>query len=338
MAQQMDVLIFGDGPAARLAAIALHGLGARIVRALPRPGLGPPPTARHSHVISDTVLPAATAIDATLAQDIWARAEPACLWRRLGGAGCTDHTAPRLSRAAIDSALQVGLGRLTLDRWRDVTITGCEGTRLMARSADGDGVFDLVIDATGAHRATLAMLAPFAPGIRWQDVGPPVLYQTFELAVPETASLMQWSGPEVDGPTRALYGDIDGHRMRITAAIGQEAGRIGSLDDIVRSFSPQVATLIPDGAKLVGKTSTVAPTYRRLRVPQEGMPNWIALGDARSQWPPRLGTGLSSIFRQCRILRETLAGGGGATEARDALDTWLDAAWGRQMTLPAHLR
>ncbi|TNF23173.1 MAG: hypothetical protein EP318_01095 [Rhodobacteraceae bacterium] len=338
MAQQMDVLIFGDGPAARLAAIALHGLGARSIRALPRPGLGPPPTARHSHVISDTVLRNATAIDASLAQDISERAEPACLWRKLGGTGSSDQIAPRLSRATIDRTLEAGLNRLALGRWRDATITGRDGARLMAESADGGGVFDLVIDATGAHRATLEVLGPLAPGLCLEDVGPPVLYQTFVLALPEAVPLMQWSGPVVDGRTRALYGDLDGHRMRITAAVGREAGRIGSLADIARAFDPQVAALVPYGARLVGKTSTVAPTYRRLRRPETGMPNWIALGDARSQWPPRLGTGLSSIFRQCRILRETLAGGGTPTEARDALDTWLDAEWDKQMTLPAHQR
>ncbi|WP_323764324.1 hypothetical protein [Marinovum sp.] len=334
----MDVLIFGDGPAARLAAIALAGLGLRVVRALPRPGLGPPPTTRHTHVVARTVLPSAAAIDAGLAQEITARIAPDCLWRQLTGDGCTEYTEPHISRAAIDSALAVCLARRPLEAWRDVTLTGRCGTRLSARSAAGAGVFDLVIDATGAHRATRAMLAPFAPAARLEDDGPVRLYQTYELALPAPQPLLHWSGPAVEGPTRALYGDFDGRRMRITAALGRGAPRIATLDDVARAVHPQVAALIPKGARLVRRTATIAPNYRRLRVPEAEMPNWIALGDARSQWPPRLGTGLSALFRQCRILQETLAGGGTPQEARTAIDTWLDTEWDKQMTLSAHLR
>ena len=333
MERVLDVLIFGDGPAARLAAIALSGLGLRVVRALPRPGLGPPPTARHSHILATTMGPAAAVLDRTLAQEIAARTEPQCRWRSFSGPDCAEYTAPRLSRAAVDAALDICIARHQFETWRDVQITGREGARLCAGSRQGQGCFDLVIDATGAHRATLPMLARLGLKIGYEDTGRVKLYQTLELALPEALPGVQWSGPALDGPCGALYGEIRGHCLRITASRGRGGARpITAASEIAQVFPPRIAALVPPGARLLRRTSTIAPQYRRLRLPERDMANWIALGDARAQWPPRLGTGLNAIFRQCRVLHRTLAEGGGPVEVRRALDRVIDEIWAGRAT------
>ena len=212
MERVLDVLIFGDGPAARLAAIALSGLGLRVVRALPRPGLGPPPTARHSHILATTMGPAAAVLDRSLAQEIAARTEPQCRWRSFSGPDCAEYTAPRLSRAAVDAALDICIGRRPFETWRDVQITGREGARLCAGSRQGQGCFDLVIDATGAHRATLPMLARLGLKIGYEDTGRVKLYQTLELALLEARPGVRVAVPIVP-PVVVRARDLEAHKV-----------------------------------------------------------------------------------------------------------------------------
>lgn len=326
MVASLQVLIFGDGPAARLAAIALHGLGARVVRALPRPGLGPPPTARHTHYI-DNVTYMAAAIDDALAGEIQARIEPGWLWRRNTGTGWHEYTGPRISRAIVDAALEARLAGLPMEIWRDVRLIGRDGDDLIAACSDGRGTFDLTIDATGAHRATLPMIAPCAQGFSLEDDGPSMRYQTLELTFRQTEAQVCWSSPALNGAKGALYGELDGTIMRITASQSAGTEGIGSLEDIARVFDPIILDQVPGGARLVDRISTVAPQYRRLRAPDADLPNWIALGDAGAQWPPRLGTGVGAIFRQCRLLKQTLAEGANPAEARAALDLLIDGMW-----------
>lgn len=326
----MEVLIFGDGPAARLAALSLAGLGLRVVRAVPRPGLGPPPTARHSHIVASTLGRSVAGIDAALAREIAARTEPQCRWRRLSEDGWAEYIEPRTSRAAVDAALAVCIAAGGFEVWRDVQITGQEGARLRAESGQGQGLFDLVIDATGAHRATLPMLARLGLPINFEDAGPVALYQTLELALPEAGDSVQWSGPAFDGPCGALYGECRGPRLRITASRRRGARPITSASEVGQVFPGEIAALVPEGAQLLRRTSTIAPQYRRLRMPEGDLPNWIALGDARAQWPPRLGTGLRAIFRQCALVHKTLAEGGSAAEARAALDHVIAEMWAKQ--------
>ncbi len=327
----MRVLIFGDGPAARLATIAVQSSGGAVVRALPRSGLGPPPTERHTHVISDDLHLNAASIDAGLATALRDAVEPDWKFRWDTGAEWKGHDGGHLSRDDIVAALDRRLAQLPHETWRDVRITGRHGDRLEAERQGHRRTFDLVIDATGAHRATRAMLHMLAPPTRLQDVGRHALYQSFELSLPAPAGKIQWGCVPLNDPLGALYGFIDGGRMRVTTSVDPQRTPATSVDDIGGLIGARAAALIPHGARVLRRTSTVAPQFRRLVYRAEGMPDWVAIGDARMQMPPRMGNGLGTIFRQCRLLAEALREGGGAAAVRGALDSYIDKTWDLNM-------
>ncbi len=295
---------------------------------MPRKGLGLPATRNHTHVTSCDIQINASVIDEGLGAALSASIEPGWQWRGDNGTGWSSYEAGRLTREAIVAVLDARLAQLALESWDDVTITARHGNRLEATSREDRKVFDLVIDATGAHRATLPMLQGLGITTSIEDAGRPALYQTFELALPEPAGKVHWGSVPMDEPTGALYGDIDGRKMRLTTSIRRDMrGRLKNSEDLRSMVNERVASLIPRGAQLMGRTSTIAPQMRRLEYPVSGLPNWIALGDALAQWAPRMGTGLGSLFRQTRLLTDAFRSGATPEAARAAVAGQLETAW-----------
>lgn len=255
------------------------------------------------------------------------RIEPDWLLRHNTGTAWREYREPQLTRRNVEDALCTRLADFCLESRRDVTLTGRDGPRLIAQSGCWADSFDLVVDATGAHRATLPMIADFAPPVRWQDEGPVMLYQTVEFATCQDLPRVHWSSAAVNGALGALYGEADGSRLRLTASRDQSAARIESRADIAQVYGDRIAAQFPQDAEVINRTSTVAPQYRRLLLTDPPLTGWLTLGDAAMQWPPRLGTGVRALFRQCRQLHDTITGGGTAAEVQADLGALMRQMW-----------
>ena len=322
----MHALVFGDGPAARLAVLILAQIDVGVTRALPGPR-GVSSTADHVHSISPDVPVLAESIDFDLAVELEKATDLEWLWYRQNSAEWQEVRAPHLARTNVDAALGKRLEGLRWQSWPGVCGLRIQGANIVATDGQVHRAFNLVVDATGASRATLSMLECSSANFFLDEIGDQTRYRTARFLLPNPGSGATWKSVPADDPAGVLYGERNGRSLRLTGSTSPNRdGRVTCMGDIPLVFGASAATLVPKCAEFLDTTTTVAPPGRKLSAPKD-LPGWIAFGDALIQSPPRLGLGITSIFQQGRCLLTGLRAGEDAVGLRNRLNVYADHLW-----------
>lgn len=288
----MRVAIYGDGPAAYLASIVAVGEGAQVQIFAPASRRDAAQSA-HVHVIDPRLQDLAASIDAPLGVMLHAASQEDWQWHRIHADGTRQSwRSDRLSRAAVCEGLR--------SRADDLGIMAVPPPAMLPDA-------DLMIDATGAHRALVRRCeAEGLARLTLYDHGEVEQYNTWAWRE-QSDGLSQTTVSEGDA---RLYIQQEGRDICVT-----QVSCGGTAAQIAAEVTP------PSDAF---HTRMIGVPNRMLCIDGADVPV-IAFGDALIQTSPRLGFGLLSCFQQGALLKQEM--GGSAENLRDALSAQADEIW-----------
>lgn len=247
---------------------------------------------------------------------------------------CLGELEARLLRSAVETGVQVmftetaqglsvaaGAWRLDLDA----------GSTLEA---------DLLIDASGAHRAAFALLGDGAPDVPLDDIDAPERHVSWSGRAPaDDPCLIAWSDQAVEG---LLQVASDGH-VQLTARAGLDADlsldraqeALGGAGGDALSRRLRSIRFEPRGVR---HTSPGARRVALDEVDLAALPPLALIGDALIEAPPRYGEGVGRAIEQAQALGVMLQEGRAAQcaveLARQAKAHW--AGYGVALSLRPH--
>jgi hypothetical protein len=324
----MRALVLGAGPAGLLAARVLARHGMAVELADPEPGTGQRTRPQAGHVHR------------------W----PASAWQRLTREfpGLESITGPRPEREALDDALWA-LCRPQLAAVHAARMTHFEfppdGVR--AWTSAGERAFDVLIDASGASRASLASLATACGQPIPLHQGPPSGgYVTFRLSGVQAGD---GSDGHASRDARSGAGAVlqrgRGLAWRLTlqlppgvaapADLQAALTMLAAFDDPVIHEACRAAHSEGTPQRFGGRPPARLGLEEMARLPER----WLALGDCLLATPPYLGHGLDQLTEQVELLDEGLAAGCAWPVLREqinarARERWWAATWIEALRAP----
>lgn len=196
---------------------------------------------------------------------------------------------------------------------------------------------DLLIDASGAHRAVFALLDDRAPDVPLDDIEAPERHISWQgHAAPDDPCLIAWADQAVEG---LLQVDSQG-RVQLTARAGAGTDlTLASVEAAMRAAGGEALAkrLVPIQFDPRGVRHT-SPGARRVALDEvdlSGLPPLALIGDALIEAPPRYGEGIGRAVEHALMLEDLLRGGRAAEcaaqLARQAKTRW--AGYGVALSL-----
>ena len=246
---------------------------------------------------------------------------------RLNWDGCQPLTSlteleTALVQAAIDAGVLVEFGREA----RALSATG-KGWHLDVESGHTFEA-DMLIDATGAHRAVFALLGDQAPDVPLDDIDAPERHVSWQgLAAKGDPVLIAWSNTVAEG---LLQVDATG-RARLTARAGSGADLTpASVEAAMRASGGEALAnrnqAIRYEPRGVRHTSSGARRVALEEADLSGLPPFALIGDALIEASPRYGEGVGRAVKQALMLGGLLREGKGA-DCADVLARQAKAHW-----------
>jgi len=326
----MRALVVGAGPAGLLAATALSHRGFAVHLADPEPGNGTRTRPQSAHV------------------HLW----PGSAWQRLNSwlPELEELTGPRPTRTMLDDMLW-RLCRPQIDAVHAVRIRELvfRESSVHALTDMGWLYFDLVVDASGASRATLASVAQACGFPVTLHEGPPSGgYVTLRLAgIDLDADGRVVAVRDANSGAGAIFMGAAGSAARLTLQVPPGAGVPADLPMALRfleAFDAPVLHQVCEGATLEGRPVRYGSRpHARLALEEiAALPeNWIPIGDCLLATPPYLGHGLDQLTEQVELLGSGVDGNLSWAENRTrmvlrARERWWGATWIEAFRSPLH--
>jgi 2-polyprenyl-6-methoxyphenol hydroxylase-like FAD-dependent oxidoreductase len=321
-------LVLGAGPAGLLAArvLARHGVTVELADPEPETGQRTRPQAAHVHR--------------------W----PASAWERLTREfpGLESITGPCPEREVLDEALWA-LCRPHLEAVHAARMTRFEfpPDRVRTWTSQGERAFDLLVDASGATRATLASLAAACGQPIPLHQGPPSGgYVTFPISdvQPVDGSDGHASRDARSGAGAVLQrGRLSTWRLTLQLPPGVAApadlpaarAMLAAFDDPFIHGACRAARSAGASQRFGGRPPARLGLEEMADLPER----WLPLGDCLLATPPYLGHGLDQLTEQVELLDEGLAAGCAWPVLREqinarARERWWAATWIEALRAP----
>lgn len=324
----MRALVLGAGPAGLLTAriLARHGMAVELADPEPGTGQRTRPQAGHVHR--------------------W----PAGAWQRLTRElpGLESITGPQPEREAFDDALWA------LCRPQLAAVHAARMTRFEFRSdcvrawtAAGERTFDVLIDASGASRATLASLAAACGQPIPLHQGPPSGgYVTFRLSGVRAGDGSDGhASRDVRSGAGAVLQRGRGLTWRLTLQLAPGVAAPADLQAALRTLAAFDDPFIHEACRAAhseeapqrfgGRPPARLSLEEMARLPER----WLALGDCLLATPPYLGHGLDQLTEQVELLDKGLSIGHSWPAIREhinarAQERWWAATWIEALRVP----
>ncbi len=291
----LRALILGGGVAGLTTALAARQAGVECVVLEARERDHPPPRSVHVHRLSSA------AVDAirTLAPGVLATSGP------LPPIITLANLERRLTEAAVGAGVEVRFGTAA-----SAALVHGAGWRLGDTCGRVHDV-DLLIDATGGHRALLTLLDAILPDIAMDELGGAESYVSWTGQIDEgPEGLIAWD--DRDGSLDGLiqFGPEGGAALTCRHRAGQPAPSLAEVMDAAqRATAPDIASRMR-GLGFEGRGFRyTSPGVQRIaleEVDRSHLPPFALVGDALILAPPRFGEGLQRATEHALVVRNAL--------------------------------
>jgi 2-polyprenyl-6-methoxyphenol hydroxylase-like FAD-dependent oxidoreductase len=340
----MRALVLGAGPGGMLSAYVLAGRGFRVSIADPEPGSGAKtrPQSRHAHVFREETWERLSHLLPGLTDELAKRGYPPLPAPSAAGGppeSPPDTKArPWPDRPALDSALWA-LCHPVLAEIHAVRASHLDFTEGRVRAPGcGSGSYDLVVDATGTARASLASVASAVGGPLPLLEGPASGgYVTFRITCVQTSpSATTHATRDFDTGMGVILSRSGLERWLLTLQLPQGATPPESLDSalevLARLEDSQIHTLCRGArtseplARFGGRPATRLALEECPHLPDA----WLPLGDCTLTTQPYLGQGVDQVVSQVGLLDDGLGRGQSipairSRMAEQTMDRWAQA-------------